>query len=65
VSAEIDLTETSNSISYAIAVLKELKRHDTEDKVCGEAQAALGDAADYLEDVITALADGRLAEVAP
>ena len=64
-SAEIDLTETSNAISDAIRILKELKHHDTDDKVCGEAIPALDDAADHLEDVITALADGRLAEVAP
>ena len=56
------LTDTANGISYAIRILKDLAVHDTGDKVCGEALSALGDVTDYLDDVITALNDGRLAE---
>ena len=56
------LTDTANGISYAIRILKDLAASDTEDGVCGEALGALGDVTDYLDDVITALNDGRLAE---
>jgi hypothetical protein len=56
------LVETANRISDAMTVLTWLARHDTEDKVCGEALSALEDDAGYLDDVITALNDGRLAE---
>jgi hypothetical protein len=56
------LVETANRISDAMTILTWLARHDTEDKVCAEALSALQDAADHLDDVLTALEDGCLAE---
>jgi len=55
-----ELTETGCSISWAITILRKLAEHDTVDVVCGGAIMALDDAQDHLDDVITALADGRL-----
>jgi len=59
-----DLTDDANGISDAIAILRKLAEHDTDDKVCAAAVSALEDTTDYLDDVITALSDGRLTEVA-
>jgi hypothetical protein len=59
---EIELTETADKIISTVRVLRKLAEHDTEDKVCAAAVAALEDTTDYLDDVITALNDGRLAE---
>jgi hypothetical protein len=56
------LTDTANGISYAIRILKDLAGHDTENCVAGGASLALQDAADHLDDVLTALEDGCLAE---
>ena len=57
-----DLTDDANGISDAIAILQRLAGHDTEDGVCAAAVAALEDTTGYLDDVIAALNDGRLAE---
>jgi hypothetical protein len=57
-----DLTDDANGISDAIAILRKPAEHDTDDKVCAAAVAALEDTTGYLDDVITALNDGRLAE---
>ena len=58
--AVAELTETGCSISCAITILRKLAEHDTVDVVCGGAIMALDDAQDHLDDVITALRDGRL-----
>lgn len=57
-----DLTETAAKIDDAMTTLKVLAEHDTVDCVCGGAIVALSDAGDHLDDVLTALEDGRLAE---
>jgi hypothetical protein len=60
--AVTDLTGTVTSIECAIAILRKLAERDTVDLVCGGAIVALDDAGDHLDDVLTALEDGRLTE---
>jgi hypothetical protein len=57
-----DLTEAARVNSAAVWILRELAEHDTEDKVCAAAVAAMEDTTSYLADVLTALGDGRLTE---
>jgi hypothetical protein len=55
-----DLTEAANGIQNAMRILRKLAERDTVDCVCGGALLALDDAGDHLDDVLTALEDGRL-----
>jgi hypothetical protein len=61
VSAGDELAEAAARIDRAITILRKLAERDTVDCVCGGAIMALDDAQDHLDDVLTALGDGRLA----
>jgi hypothetical protein len=65
-SAEIELSEVASQIAHGRQVLRELVAAglDTWDSVCSSARQALGDAEIHLGDVLSALADGRIAEPA-
>lgn len=57
------LNRLASEISDGLRTLKELERHDTEDRLCGAAIGALEDAEPYIQAAIWALAEGEFTPV--